>query len=62
VGGYFMPGHMCVRRKKWSTKAREEMFTLELHPKFVDGSIRSQYYQILAFIRFDKRSKNWNSK
>jgi hypothetical protein len=44
VGGCFMHGHMCVRKKKQSTKVGEERFTLELHPKFLDGSIRSQSY------------------
>jgi hypothetical protein len=53
-----MHGHMCVKRKKWSTKAKEDRFTLELHPKFFDGNIRSQCYQILVFIIFDKKSRD----
>lgn len=54
--------HVCGKIKIWSTKAKEDRFILELHPKFLDGSIRSQFYQILIIIRFDKRGRNWKSK
>jgi hypothetical protein len=62
VGGYFIHGHMCVEKKIWSTKVKEDRFILELHPKFLDGSIRNQCYQILVIIKFDKRGRNWKSK
>jgi len=35
----------------------KDKFTLELHSRFLNGGIKSQCYQILVLIKFDKKGR-----
>jgi hypothetical protein len=56
VGGCFMHGHKCAWEEINDLQSvRKDKFILKLHPKFWDGGIKNQCYQILIHIKFEKK-------